>query len=211
VLKLVLSDLKLPTQIPLSLPSRLVERRPDVLAAEAQLHAATAQVGVAIADMLPQFDITGGIGSVATLMSDLFKGGTGFWSAGGSLTQTLFDGGQLLHKKRAADALLDEAGASYRATVLGAFQNVADSLHALTSDAETLEASTRAVGAAQNSFNIARRQLDLGSVNYLFLLVAEQNYRQAQVAVVVAQTNRLADTAALFQALGGSPVKVPAQ
>jgi NodT family efflux transporter outer membrane factor (OMF) lipoprotein len=209
VLKLGLSDLQLPTEVPLSVPSRLVEHRPDVLAAEAQLHAATAQVGVAIADMLPQFDITGGIGSVATFMSDLFKSGTGFWSVGGSLTQTLFDGGQLLHKKRAADAMLDEAGASYRATVLGAFQNVADSLHALTSDAETLEASARAAHSAENSFNIARRQLELGSVNYLYLLIAEQNYMQAQIALVVAQTNRLADTAALFQALGGTPVRVP--
>jgi NodT family efflux transporter outer membrane factor (OMF) lipoprotein len=205
VLKLTLSDLHLPTEIPLSLPSRLVERRPDVLAAEAQLHAATAQVGVALADMLPQFDITGGIGSVATMMSDLFKNGTGFWSAGGSLTQTLFDGGELLHKKREADAMLDEAGASYRATVLSAFQNVADALHALTSDADALEANTRAAGAAQNSYDIARRQLDLGSVNYLYLLVAEQNYLQARVALIVAQSNRLADTAALFQALGGSP------
>jgi len=209
VLKLGPSDLHLPTEIPLSMPSRLVEHRPDVLAAEAQLHAATAQVGVAIADMLPQFDITGGIGSVATLMSDLFKSGTGFWSADGSLTQTLFAGGELLHKKRAADAMLDEAGASYRATVLGAFQNVADSLHALTSDAETLEASARAARAAQNGFDIARRQLELGSVNYLFLLIAEQTQMQAQIALVVARTNRLTDTAALFQALGGAPVMGP--
>jgi NodT family efflux transporter outer membrane factor (OMF) lipoprotein len=206
VLKLQLSDLQLPTEIPLSVPSRLVERRPDVLAAEAQLHAATAQVGVAIADMLPQFDITAGIGSVATVMSDLFKSGTGFWSAGGSLTQTLFAGGQLLHKKRAADAMLDAAGASYRATVLGAFQNVADSLHALTSDAEVLEATARAAQASENSFNIARRQLDLGSVNYVYLLIAQQSYMQAQIALVQARANRLADTAALFQALGGSPV-----
>jgi outer membrane protein TolC len=139
-------------------------------------------------------------------MSDLFKDGTGFWSAGGTLTQTLFAGGELLHKKREADAMLDEAGASYRATVLGAFQNVADSLHALTSDADALEANTRAAGAAQNSYEIARRQLDLGSVNYLYLLVAEQNYLQARVALILAQSNRLADTAALFQALGGSPV-----
>jgi NodT family efflux transporter outer membrane factor (OMF) lipoprotein len=209
VLKLGPSDLQLPTEIPLSMPSRLVEHRPDVLAAAAQLHAATAQVGVAIADMLPQFDITGGIGSVATLMSDLFKSGTGFWSADGSLTQTLFAGGELLHKKRAADAMLDEAGASYRATVLGAFQNVADSLHALTSDAETLEASARAARAAQNGFDIARRQLELGSVNYLFLLIAEQTQMQAQIALVVARTNRLTDTAALFQALGGAPVMGP--
>jgi outer membrane protein TolC len=101
--------------------------------------------------------------------------------------------------------MLDAAGASYRGTVLGAFQNVADSLHALTSDADALEADSRAAGAAERSYDIARRELDLGSVNYLFLLVAQQNYLQARVALIVAQTNRLADTAALFQALGGAP------
>jgi NodT family efflux transporter outer membrane factor (OMF) lipoprotein len=206
VLKFELSDLQLPTRIPLGVPSRLVERRPDVQAAEAQLHAATAQVGVAVANMLPQLTITAGDGSVATLMSDLFRSGTGFWSAGASLTQTLFTGGSLLHKKRGAEAALDAAGAAYRSTVLQAFQNVADALHALSTDATVLEASARAAHAAENSYNIARRQLELGSVNYLYMVLAEQNYLQAQIALVVAQTNRLADTAALFQALGGGPV-----
>jgi NodT family efflux transporter outer membrane factor (OMF) lipoprotein len=205
VWKFQLSDLQLPTEIPLGIPSHLVERRPDVRAAEAQLHAATAQVGVAVADMLPQLTITGSDGSVATLMSDVFRSGTGFWSAGASLTQTLFAGGTLLHKKRGAEAALDAAGASYRSVVLQAFQNVADAVHALTTDAAVLEASARAAHAAENSYNIARRQLDLGSVNYLYMVLAEQNYLQAQIALVVAQTNRLADTAALFLALGGAP------
>jgi len=200
-----LDALHLPTEIPLSLPSRLVEHRPDVRAAESLLHAATAQVGVSIADMLPQFTITGGVGSVATLMSGLFQGGTGFWSAGGSLTQTLFAGGSLVHHKRAAEAALDAAGATYRATVLAAFQNVADALHALMTDADTLAAATRAAAAAQNSYDIARAQLDLGSVNALTLLSAEQSYLQADIALVQARASRLADTAALFQALGGPP------
>lgn len=203
---LELSELQLPTQIPLGLPSQLVAHRPDVLAAQAQLHAATALVGVAVADMLPQLTITGSDGSVATLLSDLLKNGTGFWSAGASLTQTLFAGGSLLHRKRGAEAAMDAAGATYRSTVLQAFQNVADSLHALSTDASVLEASARAARAAENSYNIARRQLDLGSVNYLYMVLAEQNYLQAQIALIVAQTNRLADTAALYQALGGAPI-----
>ncbi len=205
-LEIRLSGLQLPTDIPIGIPSQLVERRPDVLAAEAQLHAATAQVGVAEAAMLPQFTITAGAGSTATAISDLFKGGTGFWSVGGSLSQTLFAGGALYHKKRAADAAVDAAGATYRATVLAAFQNVADALHALASDADALQANARASQAAENIFNIARRQLELGSVSYLFLILSEQNYRQAQIALISSQMNRLADTAALFQALGGAPL-----
>ncbi len=125
---LQLEQLVLPMDLPLGVPSELVERRPDVRAAEAQLHAATAQVGVAIANLLPQFTITGNIGSAATAMSDLFKPGTGFWSIGANATQTLFAGGTLLHRKRAADAALDQAGAAYRSAVLTAFQNVADAI-----------------------------------------------------------------------------------
>ena len=138
-----LDQLQLPTDLPLGVPSQLVERRPDVRAAEAQLHAATADVGVAIANMLPQILITGGVGSTATLMGDLFKAGTGFWSVGASLSQTLFQGGTLVHRKRAADAALDQAGAMYRSAVLTAFQNVADALHALSSDADALNAAGR--------------------------------------------------------------------
>ena len=203
VLDAGLDDLRLPAEIPLGIPSRLVEHRPDVLAAEAQLHAATAQVGVSIASMLPQFTITGGVGSVATAMSDVFKGGTGFWSMGGTLSQTLFAGGSFWHRKKAADAAVDAAGATYRATVLSAFQNVADSLHALLADAEAQQATARAATAAETSFSIARRQLDLGAADELVLMVAEQNYLQARVALLQARANRLADTAALYQALGG--------
>jgi NodT family efflux transporter outer membrane factor (OMF) lipoprotein len=199
-----LDQLQLPTELPLGVPSQLVERRPDVRAAEAQLHAATAQVGVAIANLLPQLTLTGDIGSSATAMNDLFKAGTGFWFVGASLSQTLFEGGTLLHRKRAADAALDQAGALYRSAVLTAFQNVADALHALNTDADALNAAGRAEAAAQKSLEVARRQLELGSVSYLALVSAEQTYQQAVISLTQARANRFADTAALFQALGGS-------
>jgi NodT family efflux transporter outer membrane factor (OMF) lipoprotein len=199
-----LDDLALPTDLPLGIPSELVERRPDVRAAEAQLHSATAEVGVAIASLLPQVTITADAGSSATAMADLFKAGTGFWSVGASLTQTLFQGGTLIHRKRAADAALDQAGASYRAAVLTAFQNVADALHALESDADALAAAERAMSAAGKSLDVARRQLELGAVSYLSLVSAEQVYQQAVILTIQARANRYADTAALFQALGGS-------
>jgi NodT family efflux transporter outer membrane factor (OMF) lipoprotein len=205
-----LDQLALPTDLPLGVPSQLVERRPDVRAAEAQLHAATAQVGVAIANLLPQLTITGNIGSTATLMSDLFKGGTGFWSIGANATQTLFAGGTLIHRKRAAYAALDQAGAQYKSAVLTAFQNVADALHALDTDADALNAASRSVSASQNSLEVARRQLELGSVSYLALVNSEQSYQQAVVALAQARANRYADTAALFQALGGSLAPVAA-
>ena len=199
-----LEQLTLPTDLPLGVPSQLVERRPDVRAAEAQLHSATAQVGVAVANLLPQLTITGNLGSTATVLSDLFKPGTGFWSIGANATQTLFQGGTLLHRKRAAEAALTQAGAAYKSAVLTAFQNVADALHALDSDADALNAATRAEDAAHRSLGVSHQQLALGSVAYLALLNSEQSYDQAVVALAQARTNRYADTVALFQALGGA-------
>ena len=206
-----LDQLVLPTDLPLGVPSQLVERRPDVRAAEAQLHSATAQVGVAIANLLPQFTITGNLGSTATALTDLFKPGTGFWSIGANATQTLFAGGTLIHRKRAADAALDQAGAQYKSAVLTAFQNVADALHALQADAQALDAANRAQAAAQKSLGVANHQLSLGSVSYLALVNAEQNYQQAVVTHAQARASRYTDTAALFQALGGSvaPITTP--
>ena len=201
---IMLEALSLPADLPLGVPSQLVERRPDVRAAEAQLHAATAQVGVATANMLPQLTITGDIGSTAALFADLFKPGTGFWNLGVNASQTLFAGGTLIHRKRAADAALDQAAAQYRGAVLAAFQNVADALHALDSDADALQAASRAEDAAQKSLGVARHQLELGSVGYLALLSSEQTYQQAVVSLAQARGNRLADSAALFQALGGA-------
>jgi len=199
-----LDQLVLPTDLPLGVPSQLVERRPDVRAAEAQLHSATAQVGVAVANLLPQVTITGDIGSTASFFSDLFKAGTGFWSIGANATQTLFQGGTLIHRKRAAQAALDQAGAAYKSAVLTAFQNVADALHALDADADALNAASRAEEAAHKSLGVAHRQLELGAVGYLALVNSEQTYDQAVVSLAQARVNRYADTAALFQALGGS-------
>jgi outer membrane protein TolC len=167
------------------------------------MHAASAAVGVAIADMLPQFAISAQTGSAALQISQLFTSYTGFWSAGASLTQTLFDAGALLHRKRAADAALDQAGAQYRAAVILACQNVADTLHALKADADTLAATVEAERAARSAFDIARQQRTLGGISTVALLNAEQTYQQAALAVVQARANRYADTAALFQALGG--------
>jgi NodT family efflux transporter outer membrane factor (OMF) lipoprotein len=198
-----LEDLTLPTDLPLSLPSKLIEQRPDVRQAEENMHMASAAVGVAIADMLPQFAINADLGSSALTLGKLFTPYTGFWDAGASLTQTLFDAGALIHKKRAADAALDQAGAQYRAAVILACQNVADTLRALQSDAAALKASSEAERAAKKTFDLVQQQRTLGTISLVTMLNAEQAYNQAVVAQVQAQANRYADTAALFQALGG--------
>jgi len=202
--KFELAALQLPQDLPVSLPSQLVDQRPDIRAAEAQLHAASAQIGVAIAAMLPQFTLTANAGTASNLISQFITTpGTAFWSIGGNVAQTVFDAGTLLHKKRAADAAFDQTAAMYRSTVIAAFQNVADTLHALQSDAETLKAASAAERAAFKSLEIARRQLQLGAIGYLGLLTAENTYNTALLALVQAQAARYADTAALFQALGG--------
>ncbi len=198
-----LDELTLPGDLPVSLPSKLVEQRPDIRQAEENLHFASAEAGVAIADMLPQFAITGNLGSTALDMKDLFKTGTGFWDVGASLTQTLFDAGALLHKHRAADAALDQAGAQYRAAVILACQNVADTLRALQTDADALKADAAAARAAKAAFDLASKQLDVGSVSFVAVMNAETTYQQAELTLVQAQGNRYSDTAGLFQALGG--------
>lgn len=199
-----LAHLEFPQELPLSLPSTLVERRPDVRAAEALAHAASAQIGVADANRLPQFSIDASIGSVATHLADLFKSGGGFWSLAGSVTHPLFDGGALKHRKSAAEAAYDQAQAQYRATVIAAFQNVADALHALQQDEEELRATAAAEHASARSLALARRQLELGDISTLALLGSEQTYQQAALALVQARASRFSDTAALYQALGGS-------
>jgi NodT family efflux transporter outer membrane factor (OMF) lipoprotein len=198
-----LSDLTLPHELPLSVPSALVVQRPDVRLAEENLHAASAQVGVVLANMLPQFSIDGTLGSSALQIGDLFSPYTGFWSLGGSLTQTLFDSGALLHRKRAADAALDEAAAQYRSAVILACQNVADSLQALREDAAALDADATAASAAKETLQLTERQRELGTASTTAVIAAEQSYQQAVINLVQAQTNRYADSAALFQALGG--------
>jgi NodT family efflux transporter outer membrane factor (OMF) lipoprotein len=202
--KFDLASLQLPQDLPVSLPSNLVEQRPDIQSAEAQLHSASASIGVAVAARLPQFTLLGNAGTTANQISQLFiLPGTAFWTLAGNVAQTVFDAGTLLHKERAAVAAFDQVAAMYRSTVIAAFQNVADSLHALQSDAETLKAAYAAERAAFKSLEIARRQLQLGAIGYLGLLTAENTYDTALLALVQAQAARFADTAALFQALGG--------
>jgi NodT family efflux transporter outer membrane factor (OMF) lipoprotein len=193
----------LPENLPLTLPSQLVEQRPDVRASEAQLHEASAQVGVATANMLPQFTISGDIGSAALGFGNLFTPGTGIWTLAAGAAQPIFRGGTLFHEKRAAEAGYDEAAATYRATVIAAFQNVADSLRALQADADTLNAALAASKAAADSLALAQDQFKLGAITYPTLLDSETAYQQTRIALVQAQSNRFADTAALFQALGG--------
>jgi NodT family efflux transporter outer membrane factor (OMF) lipoprotein len=198
-----LSALSVPRNLPLSLPAALVRQRPDVLAAEGQLHAASAQVGVAIADLLPQINLTATLGGASTGLSTLLASGNTFWAVGANLSQTLFAGGALWHHKLAADAALDEAGAQYRSVVLGAFQNVADTLYALQYDAQAVTANERAEQAAYHSLDTTHASLSQGSITYLDLLNAEQAQAQAASNLEQARANYLADTAALFVALGG--------
>jgi NodT family efflux transporter outer membrane factor (OMF) lipoprotein len=198
-----LASLHLPRELPVSLPSKLVEQRPDVRAAEAQLHAACAQIGVAVAKRLPQFTIGGGYGGLSTHFTQMFDPGNTFWTVVASATQTLFDGGTLLHQQRAAEAAYDQAAALYRSTVITGFQNVADTLVALHADAESLKAAVASERAAKVTLDITQKQQQAGQVNYLALLAAQQAYQQALITRVQAQAGRLVDTAALFQALGG--------
>jgi NodT family efflux transporter outer membrane factor (OMF) lipoprotein len=198
-----LSSLQLPQELPVSLPSELVAQRPDVLQAEANLHAASAKIGIAIANRLPNIALTADAGSTAVAIDQLFTPGTGFWGVGAAATAPLFQGGTLLHQERAAKAAYVQASEQYRSTVLTAFQNVADTLTALEQDAEALKTAATAADAAEVTLDLARRQWQDGYAGYLALLNAEQAYQQTRISLVQARANRYADTAALFQALGG--------
>ena len=198
-----LADLHLPEELPLSLPSKLVQQRPDVQAQEALLHAASAQIGVATAKLFPDFTISANVGSIATRLGDMFVPGSAIWSFGGNLLQPIFHGGELIHKRRAALAAYEQAAAQYRSTVLQAFQNVADTLSALEFDATELKTQDAAVQAAFQSLEMTQQQYQIGSVTYLSLLNSQHDYQQARIGQINAQARRYADTAALFQALGG--------
>lgn len=198
-----LGDLHLPQELPLTLPSQLVEQRPDVRQAEENLHFASAQIGVARANRLPSFALTADVGSMALAAGSIFSAGTGFWDLGAAVTQPIFQGGALLHRERAARDAYLQASEQYRSTVLTAFQNVADTLHALQYDADALKAAAAAKDAANVTLNLASEQVGSGYANYLTLLNAEQVYQQALINLAQAQANRYADTVALFQALGG--------
>jgi NodT family efflux transporter outer membrane factor (OMF) lipoprotein len=201
--RFTLASLQLPLDLPVSLPSGLVAQRPDVLQAEANLHVASAQIGIATANRLPNIQLTADAGSTALAIGRVFSAGTGFWDLGAAITAPIFQGGTLLHQERAAKAAYVVAAEQYRSTVLSAFQNVADTLVALDQDAEGLKSAAAAAAAAKVMLELSQRQWKAGYATYLSLSTAEQADLQAQINVVQAQANRYADTAALFQALGG--------
>jgi len=198
-----LDSLQLPQQLPVSLPSSLARQRPDVQASEALLHQASAQVGVATANLYPQIQLSASLGALALTPAGLLERSNTLWSLVGGLTQPIFNGGSLNAQRRAAVAAYDEATAQYRGTVLNAFQNVADALRALDADAATLKVQAEAEALARESLELSRSQYQLGGVSYLSLLTAQQAWLQTHVALVQAQAARYADTAALFSALGG--------
>jgi NodT family efflux transporter outer membrane factor (OMF) lipoprotein len=195
--------LKLPRELPVSLPSKIIEQRPDVRAAEEQLRSLNAQVGVAVAAMLPQFSISGALGGGATEFPWMFRDGGPFWSLIAGVTQPVFAGGTLLHTKRAADQALLQAAAQYQQTVITAYQNVADTLHAMLSDADELAADLAAERAAKVTLDLTHEKTQDGYTDYLTELTAQMAYQQARLALVQAQATRLGDAAALYQALGG--------
>jgi NodT family efflux transporter outer membrane factor (OMF) lipoprotein len=198
-----LNELTLPGEVPVSLPSQLVAQRPDIRASAAQLHAATAQVGVAIANRLPQLTLSAFVGSAPSQIGDLFTPGNGFWSITNQLAGPLFEGGTLLHQQRAAVAAMKAAAANYQSTVIGAFQNVADALTALSNDASALQANQDAERAAARSLSLAQLQYREGGVSYLTVLTAQTQYQNAVINLIRARAARYTDTVALLTALGG--------
>jgi NodT family efflux transporter outer membrane factor (OMF) lipoprotein len=198
-----LSDLTLPQDLPVSLPSSLVAQRPDIKTQEMMLRQMSAAIGVATANMLPQLTLTGAYGDESLNFARLLTPGANTWSIAAGITQPLFQGGTLRAKRRAAIDDYDQATAQYRLIVLQAFQNVADTLTALDNDAQALKAEYDAVNAAKASLDLIQKQYDDGAVNYVSLLTAQQSYQQARIAYVRAVANRYTDTVTLFQALGG--------
>ncbi|MEI6002924.1 efflux transporter outer membrane subunit [Paraburkholderia bengalensis] len=205
---ITLDALQLPDTVPVTLPSTLARERPDIRASEALLHQASANVGVATANLYPQFVVSAGVGSQRTRVEDVVNG-LNVWNIGLNLTQPIFHGGELRAKQRAAQAAYDAAFASYRQTVLQALQQVADSLHALNDDAHALQARDEAASEAQASVRIAQGQYAAGGVSQFGLIDAQRQALQTALDRTRAQADRLADTAALFQALGGVTPDVP--
>jgi len=201
--KFRLASLTLPSDLPLSLPSTLVAQRPDVLQAEENMHAASAAIGVARANRLPNITLGANAGSNALAIGQVFGPGTGFWNIGAALLAPLFDGGTRLHQERGARYAYQQSAEQYRGTVLTAFQNVADTLVALEQDANTLQATAKAAEAAETSLDLSRLQYKDGYAAYLTVLNADQAYGQARLSLVQAEADRFTDTVALFQALGG--------
>jgi len=203
IAKFDLVNLHLPEKLPLSVPSSLVRQRPDVRAAEAQLKAQNAFVGVATANLLPQFNITGSIGAAALTSNGLFGPNSALWTLGGGILQPLFQGGALLAQRRGAIANYELAAFQYQATVLNAFQEVANALRALETGAQALKAASDAERYAYETLDLVQQQYKLGTASYLAVLYYQNQYQQAKVKSVAAQATRFSDTAALFAALGG--------
>ena len=201
--QIALDKLALPTEVPLSLPAELVRQRPDILVAEAQLHVATSQIGVATAAMLPSLTLTGSIGANNTTATNLFSNGSLFWNMAAGLTQPIFRGGALWYQRKSAMDARDEALATYRQAVLSAFAQVADSLRAIAHDTDALDAETEALDAAESAFHLVQINYDSGLANYLQVLTADAQFLQSRLDFVRAKAQRIQDTVALFVALGG--------
>jgi NodT family efflux transporter outer membrane factor (OMF) lipoprotein len=201
--RLALKDFTLPAELPVTLPSALVRQRPDIMAAEATLHAACANIGVATAAMLPNFTLSGNIGKNLTDITQIFGTAGNFWSLGATVAQPIFQGGALWHQRQAAVEAYNASLADYRQVVLNSVQQVADTLRALEHDAETLKAQSAALTAAKEALQLIQANYQSGLANYLQVLTADSQYQQARLGYIQAQALRLQDTAALFVALGG--------
>jgi len=195
--------LRLPADVPVSLPARLVEQRPDVLISEAQLRAASAQVGIAAAARWPNLQLTANLGSSALSLYPSFNTPTHFFDLAASLTQPLFQAGTLRHRERAAEAAYDQAAAQYQVTVIGAFQSTSDVLHALWLDGEELTDEQRSQALAGRSLTIVRAQLALGDATQQAVLTADQAWRQTSLGLLQARATLAGDVVALYQSLGG--------
>ncbi|HMK43106.1 MAG TPA: efflux transporter outer membrane subunit [Dissulfurispiraceae bacterium] len=198
-----LQDLTLPAVLPVTLPSELVRSRPDILAAEAQLHSASAGIGVATAAMFPSFTLNGSYGVGSNTSSSLFKNNSSFWNLGANVTAPLFRGGTLWYGRQAAIDAYDASLADYRQTVLTAFAQVADTLRALEHDAESVEAQSRALAASEETLRLIQANYQAGTATYVQVLIANSQYQQAKIGYIQSRTQRFQDTVALFVALGG--------
>ena len=205
-----LADLRLPAELPLRLPSELVRQRPDIRANEALLHKASANVGVATADLYPKLVISGGFSASQLNISDVFGNGINIWNIGANLLQPLFRGGELQARKRAAVAAYEQAAAAYRLSVLQGLQNVADVLRSLEADEAAIAARSEQAARADDAYRITLGRFNAGGVSQLALLDAERRRLQADNERLQAQASRYADAAALFQALGGGWTSAPA-
>lgn len=198
-----LKDFTLPADLPVSVPARLIEQRPDIRTAQANWHAACAQVGVAVANRLPNIQLGATPGYAAASIAQMAAPGYGQWTIAAMITQPLFDGGLLRHQENAARAAYDQAASDYRSTLLSALQDVADTFTALRLDATTLADNAEAATAAGDSLRIALAQYKYGAISQIVMLAAQQAHLQTELALAQSRADRLADTVALFQALGG--------